>query len=81
MAKGPRVIDIDVLLYGDMVIHTADLVVPHPGLRERAFVLVPLTELDPDLTDPLTGSPLRCWRDEVAEQVLSRVEAPLGGVP
>jgi dihydroneopterin aldolase/2-amino-4-hydroxy-6-hydroxymethyldihydropteridine diphosphokinase len=44
---GPREIDIDLLLYGDEIIADADLVVPHPGLLERAFVLVPLAEIAP----------------------------------
>lgn len=44
---GPRTLDLDVLLYGDETIDTPDLVVPHPRLRERAFVLVPLSEVLP----------------------------------
>jgi 2-amino-4-hydroxy-6-hydroxymethyldihydropteridine diphosphokinase len=42
---GPRVLDIDILLYGDQVISTVSLTVPHPGMAERAFVLVPLAEI------------------------------------
>ena len=49
---GPRVLDIDVLLYGDQVIDTAELTVPHPRMTERAFVLVPLLEIAPDLLHP-----------------------------
>ena len=49
---GPRTIDIDILLYGDSVIHTTELTVPHPGLTKRAFVVLPLAELAPDLTLP-----------------------------
>lgn len=45
---GPRIIDIDVLTYDDEEIDESDLVVPHPRMHERAFVLVPLLELDPD---------------------------------
>ena len=44
---GPRVLDLDVLLYGDLVLDEPDLVVPHPRLTERAFVLVPLLEVFP----------------------------------
>jgi 2-amino-4-hydroxy-6-hydroxymethyldihydropteridine diphosphokinase len=50
---GPRVIDIDLLTYGDREIDEPDLVVPHPRMHERAFVLVPLLELDAD--PPLPG--------------------------
>ena len=46
---GPRTLDLDLLLYGDEQIDEPGLTVPHPRLRERAFVLEPLTELDPDL--------------------------------
>lgn len=49
---GPRTIDIDVLLVGDRTIAEPDLVVPHPRLTERAFVLLPLLELEPDLALP-----------------------------
>jgi 2-amino-4-hydroxy-6-hydroxymethyldihydropteridine diphosphokinase len=55
---GPRVIDIDILLYGDDVIAEPALAIPHPGLAERVFVLRPLLELDPELRDPRTGTPL-----------------------
>ena len=49
---GPRTIDIDILLYGNEVINTKDLVIPHIGLTERDFVLVPLLEMDPDAKLP-----------------------------
>jgi len=50
---GPRLIDIDILLYGDLVLQTPDVVVPHPHLAERAFVLVPLAEIAPDVVHPV----------------------------
>jgi len=53
--NSPRVIDIDLLLYGDRVIAEPGLQVPHPRMLERAFVLRPLVEIDPDLPHPLTG--------------------------
>lgn len=52
---GPRTIDLDRLLYGDLVVDEPDLKVPHPELPRRSFVLVPLVELDPLLVHPLTG--------------------------
>ncbi|OAT80710.1 2-amino-4-hydroxy-6-hydroxymethyldihydropteridine diphosphokinase [Desulfotomaculum copahuensis] len=52
---GPRVIDLDLLLYGDRVINWPQLTVPHPRLHERAFVLVPLADLVPELTVPGRG--------------------------
>lgn len=52
---GPRVIDVDVLVCGDQVVREADLAVPHPRLRDRAFALAPLAELAPDLDVPGQG--------------------------
>lgn len=53
--KGPRPLDIDILLYGNDILTLPGLVVPHPGLLERAFALVPLVELDPGLRHPQSG--------------------------
>jgi 2-amino-4-hydroxy-6-hydroxymethyldihydropteridine diphosphokinase len=52
-AQQPRPIDIDILFYGDLVLDTPELVIPHPRLANRAFVLVPLTEIAPDLIHPV----------------------------
>lgn len=52
---GPRYVDVDVLLYGDDVVDDPDLVVPHPRMHERAFVLVPLCEIAPDVVIPRYG--------------------------
>ena len=53
--KGPRTIDLDILLFGDYVISEENLTVPHPGIAERLFVLVPLLELDKNLKHSATG--------------------------
>lgn len=53
--KGPRLIDLDILLFGDLVLHERKLTVPHAALRNRRFVLVPLAELAPQAVDPVTG--------------------------
>ena len=52
---GPRILDLDILLYGDQVIDEHELTVPHPGIRYRNFVLMPLLELAPDLEIPELG--------------------------
>lgn len=51
--KGPRVIDLDILLYGDRVMDTEYLRIPHPRIRERDFVMKHLIALDPDIADPV----------------------------
>ena len=53
---GPRTLDLDVLLVGDKIINHARLIIPHPGLHERSFVLYPLQEIAPDLLIPGHGS-------------------------
>lgn len=52
MRWGPRVIDLDILLYDDIKLSDPDLEIPHPRMNERRFVLVPLLELAPDAVDP-----------------------------
>ena len=52
---GPRTLDLDILLFGEKVINLPRLIVPHPGLHERAFVLYPLYEIKPELTIPGSG--------------------------
>ena len=54
-ARAPRTLDIDLILYGDVVIDEPGLSVPHPYFRERAFVLEPLAEIAPEIRDPITG--------------------------
>ena len=52
---GPRVIDIDILLLDDVVLTTPELIIPHPGMLERAFVLIPLAEIAPGQRHPVAG--------------------------
>ena len=55
VARGPRIIDIDILFYGASVIRTEEMEIPHPRLEKRRFVLVPLAELAPRLRHPVLG--------------------------
>jgi 2-amino-4-hydroxy-6-hydroxymethyldihydropteridine diphosphokinase len=55
IAKGPRVIDLDLLLYGDVVMSTEELTLPHPEMQARRFVLEPLAEITPEWIHPVLG--------------------------
>lgn len=76
--KGPRTLDIDMLLHGDTILRTSALTLPHPGLAERAFVLVPLLEIAPELRHPVTGMPLSSLLESVRGQgIYLHAKAPL----
>jgi 2-amino-4-hydroxy-6-hydroxymethyldihydropteridine diphosphokinase len=67
--NAPRVIDIDLLLYDDDLLSTPSLTIPHPRLTERAFVLRPLTEIDPELRRPGSGEPFSDYlRNDTLEE-------------
>ena len=68
VAKGPRVIDLDILLIGASVIHTENLTVPHARMIERRFVLEPLAEIAPELRHPVTNRSVREMLAGVADQ-------------
>lgn len=72
IVNGPRVIDLDLLLYGNDVINKGGLQVPHPRMHERAFVLVPLTEIAPDTLIPGQGRAATLL-PAVADQPITRL--------
>lgn len=57
--NGPRLIDMDILFYDDLVVDKSSLVIPHPRLHERGFVLLPLMEIAPNLVHPVTQKSIR----------------------
>ena len=75
MKNGPRTIDIDILLFGSDHHRSEQLTVPHPGLYERDFMLVPLLDIAPDAVDPVSGKPLKTFQNDLPYRCISR-QAP-----
>jgi 2-amino-4-hydroxy-6-hydroxymethyldihydropteridine diphosphokinase len=73
---GERTLDIDILLFGDTVLQTPVLIIPHPRLAERRFALEPLLELLPDAQEPGTGRFYRDLLTALADQEVRRVNPP-----
>ncbi|MBN1452952.1 MAG: 2-amino-4-hydroxy-6-hydroxymethyldihydropteridine diphosphokinase, partial [Anaerolineales bacterium] len=69
---GPRLIDLDILFYDDLVLESPPLVIPHPRLHERAFVLVPLANVAPDLIHPVLKQSVRDLLVEIEAQGIVR---------
>jgi 2-amino-4-hydroxy-6-hydroxymethyldihydropteridine diphosphokinase len=75
-SPAPRPIDLDLLLYGDQVITRPNLIVPHPRLRERPFVLIPLADVaEAGLRHPITGAPLDAASPSAGVRALRRSDA------
>ncbi|MEO0949609.1 MAG: 2-amino-4-hydroxy-6-hydroxymethyldihydropteridine diphosphokinase [Cyanobacteria bacterium J06641_5] len=73
---GPRTLDLDLLLYDDLILTTPELTLPHPRMRDRPFVLVPLAEIAPDWQHPVCNQSIRALRDGLNCSGICPVEAP-----
>src|SRR5579885_1935817 len=73
LRKGPRVLDIDILLFGNAVMNTPQLTIPHPRMLQRRFVLEPLVEIAHDLRHPDSREPLRAYIHKVAAQKVRKI--------
>jgi 2-amino-4-hydroxy-6-hydroxymethyldihydropteridine diphosphokinase len=71
--KGPRTIDIDIILFGSAMVTTPELEIPHPRFRDRRFVLAPLADLAPELRDPVTRKTVRELLGEVRGQAVQGI--------
>ena len=78
---GPREVDLDILLYDDLVVDEPGLVIPHPGLAERAFALAPLAELAPGLLHPRLGRTVAALLREAPGRAGVRPYPPQGPWP
>ena len=80
---GPRTIDLDLLIWGEEIIQTTNLTLPHPRFHERAFVLVPMVEMAPDLVHPVNGKTMRdlLWSEIQANGDLAQRCRPAGRGP
>ena len=74
--NSPRPLDIDILLYGSLTLDEPDLAIPHPGIAERPFVLIPLAEIDPDAVHPVTGKTTAEMLAELAPEPEAAVPFP-----
>ncbi len=72
--KGPRTIDIDILLLGNAVVVTPQLEIPHPRFRDRRFVLAPLADLAPTLRDPVTKKTMKELLGELRGQTVRQID-------
>jgi 2-amino-4-hydroxy-6-hydroxymethyldihydropteridine diphosphokinase len=77
VANGPRTLDLDILLFGDLQISEPGLEIPHPRFAERAFVLVPLVEIAPEAVDPKSG---RTAAEQLAALKVDLLDAAIGMV-
>jgi len=68
-----RSLDLDLLYYGDQLLDSPDLILPHPRIRDRLFVLIPLLELAPDHKDPLSGETVRGMERELKKRMKDKI--------
>src|SRR5262249_55094366 len=72
--NAPRPIDIDILLYDDLCLETEELIIPHPRMSERAFVLVPLAEIAPTAINPVSGKTVQKLLLTVSQGGVSKLD-------
>lgn len=81
LRNGPRSIDIDILIYDDLHLAQADLIIPHPRMTERAFVLVPLAEIAPRLLDPISGQTMQALLEKISQRGIKKIQTKSINIP
>ncbi|MBW3114738.1 MULTISPECIES: 2-amino-4-hydroxy-6-hydroxymethyldihydropteridine diphosphokinase [Bacillaceae] len=76
---GPRIIDLDILLYNRLMVESEDLLIPHPRMQERAFVLIPLLEVAPRIEHPSINAPFVEFLDEIPDREGVRLWKQING--
>ncbi len=76
--NAPRTLDLDLLLYGDTILDTAEVVLPHPRMHERGFVLIPLAEIAPAVVHPVLRQPISDLLWDLPEETGVQLYAPPG---
>jgi 2-amino-4-hydroxy-6-hydroxymethyldihydropteridine diphosphokinase len=71
---GPRIVDLDILFYNDAIINSSELIIPHPGIQDRIFVLKPLSEIAPDKMHPVLKKSVRELFQEREKKVKGKVK-------
>jgi 2-amino-4-hydroxy-6-hydroxymethyldihydropteridine diphosphokinase len=75
--KGPRIIDIDILLLGDRLVDTGELTIPHPAMHKRRFVLAPLEEIAPEMRHPILKKTIQELGEDLPEgQAVRKISMP-----
>jgi len=74
LRNGPRSIDIDILMYDNLHLEQADLIIPHPRMTERAFVLAPLAEIAPNLLDPISGQTIQALVETLPQTGIKKID-------
>ena len=74
---GPRLIDIDILFYDDLILQDEALTIPHASIADRAFVLAPLADIAPDLIHPQTAVSIQTMRDKLDKTAVTKLNNPL----
>jgi 2-amino-4-hydroxy-6-hydroxymethyldihydropteridine diphosphokinase len=78
-ANAPRTLDLDILFYRDLIINGEDLIIPHPRLTERKFVLKPLAQIAPEFVHPVLGKSIRALLDECPDRSEVRLADKIQG--